>query len=115
MTPTVTPELAIDAPASLAAPHGSASGCTLQDPDMMQCCCNCAHLRAVHYHCCTTPKPDGVTGCVCGVQKGWACAMPEHDRIYDNWPQHSCGCELYTASTPNASNERRQEPPERKP
>jgi len=82
---------------------GSASGCTLQDPDMMQCCCNCAHLRAVHYHCCTTPKPDGVTGCVCGVQKGWACHNPEMDgRIYDNWPQHSCGCELYTARTPNA-------------
>lgn len=87
--------------ASSSAAHGSASGCTLQDPELMQCCCNCVHLRAVHYHCCTTPKPDGVTGCVCGVQKGWACAMPEHDRIYDNWPQHSCGCELYTARTPN--------------
>lgn len=103
MTPPETSDCNHDAPASFAAPSGSASGCTLKDPELMQCCCNCVHLRAVHYHCCTLPKPDGVTGCVCGVQKGWACVMPEHDRIYDNWPQHSCGCELYTARTPNAS------------
>jgi len=70
---------------------------------MFQCCHACVHLKAVHYHCCTTPKPDGVTGCVCGVQKGWACAMPENDRIYDNWPHHSCGCELYTPRTLNDS------------
>ena len=98
-----------DAIPPFGAAHGSASGCTLKDPELMQCCCNCVHLRAVHYHCCTEPKPTdaqksaaGIEGCcVCGVQKGWACAMPEHERIYDNWPQHSCGCELYTARTPN--------------
>jgi hypothetical protein len=85
------------------------SCCTLKDPELMQCCCNCAYLRAVHYHCCTEPKPTdeqkkaaGIEGrCVCGVQKGWACAMPDRDRIYDNWPQHSCGCELYSARTQN--------------
>ena len=73
------------------------------DPQFVQCCCNCKNLRPVHFHCCTEPKPTdeekqaaGVTGrCVCGIQKGWACVMPESGRIYDNWPQHSCGCECY--------------------
>jgi hypothetical protein len=79
------------------------TGCTLKDPELLQCCCNCVNLRAVHYHCGTTPKPEGGKGCVCGVQMGWACAIPGRDRIYHNWPQHSGGCELYTARTPNAS------------
>jgi len=84
--------------------NGLDSGCQMKEAPFYQCCCNCIYLKAVHYHCCTEPTPTeeqkieaGITGrCVCGVQKGWACAMPESDRIYDNWPRHSCGCELYT-------------------
>jgi hypothetical protein len=78
--------------------------CTLHHPDLHQCCCNCVHLRPVHYHCTTEPRPtkkemakQGVTGrCVCAVQKGWACCSPELEAIHDNWGQHSCGCECYT-------------------
>jgi hypothetical protein len=78
--------------------------CQLTVEPLYQCCCNCVYLRAVHYHCTTDPKPSqpeldaaGITGrCVCRVQKGWACCAPEFDRVYDNWQQHSCGCELYT-------------------
>lgn len=82
--------------------------CTLNDPEVMQCCCNCAHLRPVHFHCCTKPKPtkaqrkkSGVNAfCVCSIVKSLACAPPESGRIYDNWPQHSAGCELYEAKKP---------------
>ena len=82
------------------------SDCTLAEG---QCCCNCVYLRPVHFHCCTEPKPTdeqkaaaGVKGrCVCAVQKGWACCQPELGRIYDNWPQHSFGCELYTPKGTN--------------
>jgi len=90
---------------------GSATWCGLKDdPVLVQCCCNCKHLHPVHYHCCTEPKPTdeqkkaaGIEGrCVCGVQKGWACHNPEMDgRIYDNWPQHSCGCECHDPKAPN--------------
>jgi len=61
-----------------------------------QCCCDCIYLLPVHYHCCTEPKPLGGQGCVCNIQKGWACVAPNHNRVYDNWPRHSCGCELHT-------------------
>lgn len=90
---------------------GSATWCGLKDDlTFVQCCCNCKHLHPVHYHCGTEPKPTeeqkkaaGIEGrCVCGVQKGWACHNPEMDgRIYDNWPQHSCGCECYDPKSPN--------------
>lgn len=74
--------------------------CFLTEPDWFQCCCNCVYLRPVHHHCTTEPKPTkeqmNGRGCQCGVQKGWACTSPEIGRIYDNWPEHSVGCELYT-------------------
>jgi hypothetical protein len=92
-------------------PESDPTWCGLKDdPNFVQCCCNCKHLYPVHYHCSTEPKPTdeqkkaaGIEGhCVCGVQKGWACHNPEMDgRIYDNWPQHSCGCECYDAKSPN--------------
>lgn len=95
-----------DGPTASTPAHDPATWCGLKDnPDFVQCCCNCQHLHPVHYHCCTEPKPTeeqkkaaGIEGrCVCGVQKGWACFNPEMDgRIYDNWPQHCCGCECYT-------------------
>lgn len=83
--------------------------CTLHDPEWNQCCCNCVHHHAVHYNCCTRPKPSqkkreaaGVAAegrCVCRVRKGWACMPPwgPEARIYDRWPEHSVGCEEYKA------------------
>lgn len=74
------------------------------DP-IVQCCCNCKYHFAVHYHCTTEPKPPAnpLWGkCVCPVQKGWACGSPDHlPRIYDNWPEHSIGCETYTPVKPH--------------
>lgn len=79
--------------------------CQKKEGPLFQCCCDCIYLRAVHYHCCTEPKPSEAerkkfksTGrCVCGVRKGFACCNPELDsRIYDNWPKHSGGCEMHT-------------------
>ena len=76
--------------------------CYLNEKPFKQCCCNCVNLRAVYYHCTTEPKPGGFVDhgnpnfkCCCSEQKGWACVMND-DRIYDNWPQHSVGCECYT-------------------
>ena len=85
------------------APKAPKEWCGLTDDEMKQCCCNCVYLRPVHYHCSTEPKPpievyDPTKSgrCVCGVQKGYACTSPETDRVYDCWPLHSIGCELYT-------------------
>ena len=72
--------------------------------EFKQCCCNCVNHRPVHHHC-TTTKGEELESlrtqigrkCVCGVQKGWSCAPPEHEGIiYDNWDEHSVGCEMYT-------------------
>lgn len=50
-------------------------------------------------------KSFGIEGrCVCGVQKtevggkqlNYACVAPEFGRVYENWGEHSCGCELHT-------------------
>jgi hypothetical protein len=78
---------------------GSVVWCGKTHDDMRQCCCDCRYHLPVHHHCCTTPKPDRKTHtgpCCCGVQKGWACVCPEAGRVYDNWPEHSCGCEMHT-------------------
>ena len=77
--------------------------CQLTVAPFYQCCCRCRHHLPVHYHCTTVQQPTeeqkkvagGDGRCVCGVQKGWACVLPEHHRVYDNWPEHGCGCELY--------------------
>lgn len=72
---------------------------------MVQCCCNCQYHLAVHFHCTTEPKPEprpAERTCVCPVQKGWACASPAyHPRAYDNWPEHSVGCEEYEPIKPH--------------
>ena len=81
------------------------------DPNIKskQCCCNCIFHLPVHYHCCTSPKPseaerkasNNSCKCVCGTQKGWACVYITDNElkeavVYDNWHEHSIGCELYT-------------------
>ena len=63
-----------------------------------QCCCQCAHHIPTHKHCCTDPDRKSGT-CSCGEQTGWACVPPEFDRAYPGWPEHSCGCELFTQKT----------------
>lgn len=82
---------------------GGGNECQLHMPGLFQCCCNCNFRVPVHYHCCTEPKPDPPAPgrCQCGVQKGWACIAGAPTRIYDNWAEHSCGCEMYTAKKPN--------------
>ena len=91
-------------------PDSDPAWCGLKDdPNFAQCCCNCQYHKRVYFHCTTEPKPTaeqkasaGRDGrCVCGVPKGWVCAMPEHDRVYDNWPEHSVGCECYTPIEPS--------------
>lgn len=74
------------------------SKCQIKVGPFFQCCCKCIYHLPVHHHCGTDPKPKVKTygRCVCGVQKGFACVAPEMGRVYDNWPRHSCGCELFT-------------------
>lgn len=86
--------------------------CQLHSPGLFQCCCNCQYRVAVHHHCCTEPKPDPLApgSCQCGVQKGWACVgFANEGRVYDNWAEHSCGCELYEEKKPNEGGQRWRE------
>lgn len=76
--------------------------CQLKVGPFFQCCCKCVYLKPVFFHCCTSPKPTkeqrapfpDTEKCVCSVQKSWACTGT--DSIYDRWPKHSCGCEMFT-------------------
>lgn len=81
-------------------PDSDPNWCGLRDdPHFKQCCCNCIYRLPVFFNCSTNPKPAPETHkgkCVCNVQKGWACVHPEMGAVYDNWPEHSVGCELYT-------------------
>lgn len=74
--------------------------CQMTVEPFYQCCCNCNFHFPVNFHCCTEPKPDKSlhpdSKCCCSVQKGWACFPQDSKEIYDNWPEHSCGCEMYT-------------------
>lgn len=61
-----------------------------------QCCCKCKFHLPIHEHCCTNPKLADKKGrCICHILKGWACAPPGFGRIYDKWPKHGEGCEMY--------------------
>ena len=78
------------------------SPCYLES-EHKQCCCNCVYQKGVYHHCTTSPELREVYGtCICSIQKGWACIMSlswddgSEQRIYDNWPRHSIGCEMYT-------------------
>ena len=79
--------------------------CGLDDPEFNQCCCNCIFHLPIHYHCCVDRKLrhqirkiTEKNTCICSIQKGWACVCPETKRVYDNWPEHSVGCECYTSN-----------------
>jgi hypothetical protein len=62
--------------------------CGLKIKPRFQCCCKCAnHL----------PLYDGSDSFSHDMRKGWACCVV--GKVYDNWPKHSVGCELYLART----------------
>jgi len=62
-----------------------------------QCCCTCQYHLPVMHHCTTSPElREKHGGCCCGAQKGWACVAPGMGCVHDDWPEHSCGCELHT-------------------
>jgi hypothetical protein len=71
------------------------SACQLNEPPFYQCCCTCKHHRPVHYHCTTDwPLKEQIGGCICNIQKGWACVPPD-GLVHDQWCEHSVGCELH--------------------
>ena len=78
--------------------------------EQKQCCCNCQWHARDCYHCTTAmdlknqiEKLTKRSTCICDIQKGWACLAPEFigrdgvQRIHTNWPEHSIGCEMYSA------------------
>ena len=71
--------------------------CWMDDPDLHQCCCTCRYLRPTHLHEWFVVD-RGSHGCICDIQLGWACAMPQEfiNKIYINWDKHSVGCEMWT-------------------
>lgn len=70
-----------------------------------QCCCQCVSHMPVHHHCSTASHDlrKKHSGCCCGIRKGWACVAPELGRVYDNWPEHSQGCELFARKAESAN------------
>ncbi len=85
--------------------------CTLNDPEWKQCCCNCQFHRPTYESCTTNTKlRDEKQTCICGVQNGWACDIPDSKRLHINWPQHSVGCECYTAIQKPVENENHEVP-----
>ena len=74
--------------------------CTLNDPEIKQCCCNCEYHWKVNKHCSTqtTKENRDKENCCCNELKGYACVVRE-GVVYDNWPKHSVGCEMYTSKT----------------
>lgn len=65
--------------------------CQMTEPPFYQCCCNCKHRVMAMPKVNTEGEP------------GFACAVPmsmEGDpfrrMVFVNWPEHSCGCELYS-------------------
>lgn len=62
------------------------------------CCCNCENHLKDYHHCTTNPKPEGVDGCVCSVQKGWICKITFPDTnetfYHSGWPEHGL-CEMH--------------------
>ena len=72
--------------------------CTLNNPEIHQCCCNCEHHVADYHHCNTSPELRASEGrCICSQQRGWICLAPELESVYSSWPEHSVGCEMYSS------------------
>jgi len=69
--------------------------CQLGVGPFFQCCCNCK-LRLTDYKHCTI-HGRGADGCCCHEVKGYVCiAFASEGIVHSEWPEHSCGCELYS-------------------
>lgn len=66
--------------------------CQLTVAPFFQCCCKCVYHLKDKYRCTEENHKRGI----CFQQKGWVCAPPDADFVESDWPEHSCGCELYT-------------------
>lgn len=71
--------------------------CQINEAPFFQCCCQCKSHLKTYYRCTTNPKPSKYllkeNQKFYFIPKGWACVIDE--RIYDKWPEHSRGCELF--------------------
>lgn len=78
--------------------------CQLATEPFYQCCCNCTSRLTDYKHCSIHGRVSGK--CVCSEVKGYVCAGFAFDegegRVHSEWPEHSCGCELYSARVPRA-------------
>jgi hypothetical protein len=77
--------------------------CMLAEGPFYQCCCNCRNHWQDFHHCTihTTLRAEREQ-CVCGVPKGWVCIGfrakgDPRAPIHSEWPEHSVGCEMYSA------------------
>lgn len=78
------------------------SACQLTVGPFFQCCCNCTFRATDYKHCSIHGRPAGQ--CVCGQQKGFVClALAGEGVVHSEWPEHSCGCELYDPRVPHAA------------
>lgn len=68
--------------------------CTLHDPEIKQCCCNCKNLFVGYHHPISTGNPVS-------LKKSWVCVQIDSQRCFTDWRQHSVGCELYTPKNGN--------------
>ena len=73
--------------------------CWMDDPKWNQCCCTCRFHRPLNLHCShtVTKGERGIEKCICDIQIGWTCALPQelNNRVYYNWPEHDVGCEMW--------------------
>ena len=73
--------------------------CFMNDPKVRQCCCTCRYHRPLNLGCGMVVDPGnrGEQKCICDIQIGWVCAMPQEftNRVVFNWPAHSVGCEMW--------------------
>lgn len=76
--------------------------CQLDKEPFFQCCCVCKHHIEDFYQCTIQPglrasieKETGKATCICGIHKGWVCIAPIFHHAHSDWPEHSCGCEMF--------------------
>jgi hypothetical protein len=68
--------------------------CQLNAEPFYQCCCNCKLRLTDKKHCSVHGRSEGK--CVCNQTKGYVCiAFSDEGIAHSEWPEHSCGCELY--------------------
>lgn len=77
------------------------SDCQLTDAPFFQCCCNCTFRLTDYKHCSIHGRKDGK--CICSEVKGYVCTGFANEGIaHSEWPEHSCGCEMYDPKVSHA-------------